>query len=83
MVSLPKPNDAVVTNSVAIGSTVRIGPNDLVTNDAQLLYRMSAARSTYTRSGWYNTQEVDTRGWCTAICASFASCAHVFVQYIV
>lgn len=43
------------------GSIVRIGPNDLVTNDIKLLQHMSAARSAYSRSNWYNTQEVDTR----------------------
>jgi hypothetical protein len=45
-----------------LGSIVRIGPNDLVTNDIKLLQHMSAARSAYTRSNWYKTQEVDSRG---------------------
>ncbi|KAF5679158.1 cytochrome P450 monooxygenase [Fusarium heterosporum] len=35
------------------GSLVRVGPNELVTDDAQLLRRMMAARSSYTR-GPYN-----------------------------
>lgn len=49
-------------SNIASGSIVRIGPNDLVTNDAELLRRMSGARSAYLRSSWYSTQEVDTRG---------------------
>lgn len=35
------------------GSLVRIGPNDLLTNDPKLIMHMSAARATYTRSTWY------------------------------
>ncbi|KAJ4396022.1 hypothetical protein N0V93_000238 [Gnomoniopsis smithogilvyi] len=35
------------------GSLVRIGPNELLTNDPGLIMHMSAARATYTRSGWY------------------------------
>jgi hypothetical protein len=37
-----------------IGHIARIGPNDLVTDDAQLLRRMSGVRSQYTRSEWYD-----------------------------
>jgi hypothetical protein len=33
---------------------VRIGPNELVTNDPNILRRMSAVRSLYTRSEWYD-----------------------------
>jgi len=36
------------------GSLVRIGPNDLVTDDADILRRMNALRSPYVRSDWYN-----------------------------
>ncbi|KAE9374995.1 pisatin demethylase [Stipitochalara longipes BDJ] len=36
------------------GSIVRIGPNELVTNDPDVLRRMSAVRSLYTRSEWYD-----------------------------
>jgi len=43
------------------GSVVRIGPNDLITNNADLVRRMSSARGSYLRSSWYSTQEVDTR----------------------
>ncbi|KAH8764092.1 cytochrome P450 [Hyaloscypha sp. PMI_1271] len=35
------------------GSIVRIGPNELVTNDPDVLRRISAVRSPYTRSEWY------------------------------
>ncbi|KAK4118520.1 cytochrome P450 [Parathielavia appendiculata] len=34
---------------------VRIGPNDLITDDPSLIRRMSAARSTYRRSSWYTS----------------------------
>jgi hypothetical protein len=37
-----------------IGHLARIGPRDLVTDDPQLLRRMSAVRSPYTRSDWYD-----------------------------
>jgi hypothetical protein len=33
---------------------VRVGPNELVTNDPNVLRRMSAVRSLYTRSDWYD-----------------------------
>lgn len=36
-----------------IGSLARIGPNDLVTTDIDLLHRMSAARSPYVRSDFF------------------------------
>lgn len=36
------------------GPIVRIGPNELVTNDPDVLRRMSAVRSPYTRSAWYD-----------------------------
>ncbi|KAJ4418717.1 hypothetical protein N0V82_005390 [Gnomoniopsis sp. IMI 355080] len=35
------------------GSLVRIGPNELLTDDPKLIMHMSAVRATYTRSGWY------------------------------
>ncbi|KAL8921692.1 MAG: hypothetical protein Q9208_005621 [Pyrenodesmia sp. 3 TL-2023] len=41
------------------GPLARIGPNDLVTNDADLLRRMSAIRSPYTRSEWYSGTQFD------------------------
>ncbi|KAI9767075.1 MAG: hypothetical protein M1839_004632 [Geoglossum umbratile] len=36
------------------GHLARIGPNDLVTDDPEILRRMSGVRSPYTRSGWYD-----------------------------
>jgi hypothetical protein len=36
-----------------IGSLVRVGPNVLITTDVELMRRMNAARSPYTRSDWY------------------------------
>jgi len=36
------------------GSLVRIGPNELATDDPDLLRRMMAVRSRYTRGPWYN-----------------------------
>ncbi|KAF7541948.1 hypothetical protein G7054_g352 [Neopestalotiopsis clavispora] len=35
------------------GHLARIGPNDLVTDDPEVIRRMSAARSPYGRSDWY------------------------------
>jgi len=39
---------------VKLGSIARVGPNDLVTNSPDLLCHMSAVRSAYTRTPWYN-----------------------------
>ncbi|OJJ60268.1 hypothetical protein ASPSYDRAFT_57695 [Aspergillus sydowii CBS 593.65] len=36
------------------GHLTRIGPNDLVTDDPQIIRKISAVRSPYTRSDWYN-----------------------------
>lgn len=36
------------------GPLARIGPNELLTNDPQLIMYMSAARATFTRSSWYS-----------------------------
>jgi hypothetical protein len=38
---------------------VRIGPNDLITDDPELVRRMSAARSAYRRSSWYTPLRLD------------------------
>jgi hypothetical protein len=38
---------------------VRIGPNELLTDDPDLVRRMSAARSAYTRSSWYTPLRMD------------------------
>lgn len=37
----------------------RIGPNDLVTNEVELVLRMSAVRAAYTRSEAYNVTQFD------------------------
>lgn len=41
------------------GSLVRIGPNDLITNDPEIIRRMNGARSKYRRSSWYNAMRMD------------------------
>ncbi|GAB1312517.1 hypothetical protein MFIFM68171_02727 [Madurella fahalii] len=42
-------------------STVRIGPNELITSDPEVIRRTSAARSKYTRSNWYRLNSLDDR----------------------
>ncbi|KAI1107092.1 cytochrome P450 [Jackrogersella minutella] len=41
------------------GSLVRIGPNDLLTDDPEIIRRMNGARSKYKRSSWYNAMRMD------------------------
>lgn len=41
------------------GSLARIGPNDLLTDSPAVIRRMSSARSTYTRSSWYEAMRLD------------------------
>ncbi|KAK4184486.1 Pisatin demethylase [Podospora australis] len=41
------------------GSTVRMGPNELLTTDPALIKRTSAARAKYTRSSWYKLNRLD------------------------
>ncbi|KAF2111803.1 cytochrome P450 [Lophiotrema nucula] len=41
------------------GSLARVGPNDLMTDDPDIIRRMGAARSTYKRSEWYEAMRVD------------------------
>ncbi|KAI1502828.1 cytochrome P450 [Biscogniauxia marginata] len=41
------------------GALARIGPNDLLTADPDVLRRMSAARSLYPRSNWYRAMRID------------------------
>lgn len=55
----PTPLDSRLTTINAIGPLARIGPNLLVTDDVDLLRRMSAARSVYTRSDWYDGMKLD------------------------
>lgn len=40
-------------------STIRIGPNELLTSDPDVIRRTSAARSRYTRSTWYKLNTAD------------------------
>lgn len=37
------------------GPLVRIGPNDLMTDDPEIIKKISSARSSYHRGGWYET----------------------------
>ncbi|ORY58587.1 cytochrome P450 [Pseudomassariella vexata] len=41
------------------GHLARIGPNQLLTDDPEVLRRMGAARSTYSRSEWYDAARMD------------------------
>jgi hypothetical protein len=41
------------------GPLARIGPNDLITDDPDIIRRMSAARSAYRRSGWYGAMKLN------------------------
>lgn len=48
-----------MTDYGLIGSLVRIGPNDLVTDDPEILRRMMGVRSPYTRGPWYDAMRFD------------------------
>ncbi len=39
---------------IEIGSLARLGPNELVTSDPNILRRMAAVRSPYRKSEWYD-----------------------------
>ena len=41
------------------GPLARIGPNQLITDDPDVIRRMSGARSTYERSGWYGAMKLN------------------------
>lgn len=41
------------------GHLVRIGPNELLTDDPDIIRRMSAARSNYRRSNWYKSMRMN------------------------
>jgi cytochrome P450 len=43
----------LIEGRLLTGPLARIGPNDLLTTDVELIHRMQAARSPYTRSDWY------------------------------
>ncbi|KAM0630540.1 hypothetical protein ACHAO3_000613 [Verticillium nonalfalfae] len=44
---------------LAVGPVVRIGPNDLVTNDSEILRRMWAVRSPYRKGDFYDAIRLD------------------------
>ncbi|SPO06232.1 related to pisatin demethylase (cytochrome P450) [Cephalotrichum gorgonifer] len=41
------------------GSLARVGPNDLITDDPELLRKMMAVRSPYSRGSWHGAQKLD------------------------
>ncbi|KAF2850607.1 cytochrome P450 [Plenodomus tracheiphilus IPT5] len=41
------------------GALARVGPNELITNDPEIMRRMMAVRSDYTRGHWYNAVKFD------------------------
>ncbi|KAI1402026.1 cytochrome P450 [Hypoxylon fuscum] len=41
------------------GPLVRIGPNELITDDPEIIRRMNSARSKYGRSSWYRALRMD------------------------
>ncbi|KAH3950795.1 hypothetical protein HBI56_205410 [Parastagonospora nodorum] len=41
------------------GSLARVGPNELITDDPEVLRKMMAARSEYTRGHWYSAMKFD------------------------
>ncbi|CAI4217773.1 unnamed protein product [Parascedosporium putredinis] len=41
------------------GSLVRVGPNDLITDDPEIIRRMMAVRSPYIRGPWHGVQKLD------------------------
>ncbi|CAJ2502801.1 Uu.00g101950.m01.CDS01 [Anthostomella pinea] len=47
------------TISQKYGRLARIGPNDLLTSDPEVLRRMNGARSKYGRSSWYRAMRMD------------------------
>lgn len=48
----------VLTNNHRAGTLVRVGPNDLVTSDPEVLRMMSAVRSPYTKGEFYETGRI-------------------------
>lgn len=38
---------------------MRVGPNELITNDPELMRKMMAVRSPYTRGPWYTAMRFD------------------------
>lgn len=52
------PKKSSRTNFFA-GPLARIGPNNLVTDDAAVMKRILAARSHYTRGEWFDSIKID------------------------
>ncbi|RYP06738.1 hypothetical protein DL764_002990 [Monosporascus ibericus] len=51
--------EAYTSISQKFGPLARIGPNELITDDPELIRKMSSARSTYVRSRWYGAARID------------------------
>ena len=49
----------MVTLIATLGSVVRVGPNQLVTDDPEVLRKISAVRSPYRRSNWYDGMRLE------------------------
>jgi hypothetical protein len=45
--------------SITSGSIVRVGPNDLITSDPNLMKRMLNVRTPYKRSEWYDAMRLN------------------------
>ena len=45
--------------SAKYGSVARIGPNELLTDDPELIRRLSSTRAGYKRSSWYEPNRLD------------------------
>lgn len=45
--------EAFKTASKEYGSLIRVGPNEILTDDPDVIRRMSSVKSTYLKSGWY------------------------------
>jgi hypothetical protein len=59
MVQYPTVGESEVMLNATLGSIVRIGPNQLVTNDPEVLRKISAVRSPYRRSNWYDGMRLE------------------------
>ena len=51
---IPVAHDFLAQTNSFVGHLVRIGPNDLVTDDGEILRKVNGVRSPYTRSEWYS-----------------------------
>jgi hypothetical protein len=59
-VSFSGKSEVIYTNlNRTHGPLVRIGPNELITDDPEIVRRMSAARSPYGRSRWYKAGKLN------------------------